>query len=273
MPLQIPTFNTFNAGAAINQGNQNALAQQQMLAAQQQIQQRNALAPIVQREQNLNTLIAGMKYARSRATLVNDEPSYQAFKQDMVTNGLMQPNAMPQSYDKGFIDNLTGKLDQHLGQKPSAIQTYEYYQKQHPEYKGDFLQFQTDMANAKTPQGETTPAVTEAYKNGVLQGNMTLRNVPVKDRPAVAIALNNMPKGAFSPAAITKFTQAAERIQSNFIKLPQYQLTANAVPYLQRIDAALKNPGSVSDQDLIEEIRLLSNKSRQLLAVRPSAIG
>ncbi len=42
------------------------------------------------------------------------------------------------------------------------------------------------------------------------------------------------------------------------MKLPQYELTANGLPYLQRIDAALKIPGSVSDQDLLDSLTKLN---------------
>jgi len=38
------------------------------------------------------------------------------------------------------------------------------------------------------------------------------------------------------------------------LKLPQYQLTSQALPYLARIDAALTVPGSISDQDLLDSL-------------------
>jgi hypothetical protein len=37
-----------------------------------------------------------------------------------------------------------------------------------------------------------------------------------------------------------------------------YKLTADGKPYLERIDAALKNPGSVSDQDLLDSLTKLN---------------
>jgi hypothetical protein len=51
---------------------------------------------------------------------------------------------------------------------------------------------------------------------------------------------------------------ASSAITTPFMKLPQYELTANGLPYLQRIEAAMKTPGSVSDQDLLDSLTKLN---------------
>jgi hypothetical protein len=48
------------------------------------------------------------------------------------------------------------------------------------------------------------------------------------------------------------------------VNLPQYQLTANGLPYLQRIDAAMKIPGSVSDQDLLDSLTKLNTSGNAI---------
>lgn len=101
------------------------------------------------------------------------------------------------------------------------------------------------------------PAV-GAHVSAVLSGNETMRQVPVAYRTAVAEKMQQIPKAAYTPLASSRFTMAANRIAQNYIKLPQYQLTANGLPYLQRIDAALQVPGSVSDQDLLDSLTKLN---------------
>lgn len=103
----------------------------------------------------------------------------------------------------------------------------------------------------------------EDWMQAVQNGNSTIAQVPIALRTAVAHALNTATGpdgqgGTYSPLAASRETLAASRIANNFIDLPQYQLTANGLPYLQRIDAALKTPGSVSDQDLLDSLTKLN---------------
>lgn len=62
----------------------------------------------------------------------------------------------------------------------------------------------------------------------------------------------------YSPLAGSRLALEATRITKPLTELPQYQLTANGLPYLQRIDAAIQNPGSVSDQDLLDSLTKLN---------------
>jgi len=96
------------------------------------------------------------------------------------------------------------------------------------------------------------------WMHTVLSGNGTLANVPMGYRTAVSDALQEAPADAYSPLASQRFANASTRIVANTIKLPAYQLTANGLPYLQRIDAAMKTPGSVSDQDLLDSLTKLN---------------
>ncbi len=58
----------------------------------------------------------------------------------------------------------------------------------------------------------------------------------------------------YSTIDISRYGRAANSIVKNYIALPQYSLVANAFPYLQRIQAADTNPGSVSDADLLDSL-------------------
>lgn len=100
--------------------------------------------------------------------------------------------------------------------------------------------------------------ITDSWVSNVLNGNATMAQVPAALRNDVSLGLINQPTAAYSPLAASRFTIASNRIVSNFINLPQYQLTANGLPYLQRIDAAMKNPGSISDQDLLDSLTKLN---------------
>jgi hypothetical protein len=104
----------------------------------------------------------------------------------------------------------------------------------------------------------------QSWTSTVLAGNATMAQVPMKYRNAVSKHLTDMPKEGYSPLASSRFTLAAERIAKNYINLPQYQLTANGLPYLQRIDAALRTPGSVSDQDLLDSLTKLNTSGNAI---------
>jgi hypothetical protein len=109
--------------------------------------------------------------------------------------------------------------------------------------------------------GGITPSddpVVKSYVANVLNGNATLRNVPMGMRGSVSVALSQAPKGAYSPTAQNLYTRSAHNITRPYTDMAQYKLTADGLPYLQRIDAALKHPGSVSDQDLLDSLTKLN---------------
>src|SRR6185369_16656223 len=98
----------------------------------------------------------------------------------------------------------------------------------------------------------------QSYVQNIISGNASLQNVPIAKRGSVSQALAGLGKDAFSPLAGQRYTLEASRIEATYKKLPQYELTANGLPYLQRIDAAIKTPGSVSDQDLLDSLTKLN---------------
>lgn len=139
---------------------------------------------------------------------------------------------------------------------PAAAQEYEYAKKNG--YTGSFTDYQNEDANRKaTGSGGNDPAVADAYVQGINNGSITsIASVPAEYRNAVATAMAK--SGVTTPLADSRLALASTRIAANYLQLPQYTLTANGLPYLQRIDAAMKTPGSVSDQDLLDSLTKLN---------------
>lgn len=135
--------------------------------------------------------------------------------------------------NKELINNQTGAVVKNLGSATAASNPNAVY----------------------VPGANQT---VDAWVASVINGNSTMSSVPAAYKNQVAVGINSQPATAYSPLAASRNTTAATKIASNFIKLPQYQLTANGLPYLQRIDAALKTPGSVSDQDLLDSLTKLN---------------
>lgn len=120
-----------------------------------------------------------------------------------------------------------------------------------------------------TPVGQTASTVNgggqavQAYIDGIKNGTITsIASVPAQFKSQVAIGMQQ--QGVSSPLADSRYTMAVNRIVSNFTALPGYQLTANGLSYLQRIQAAEQNPGSISDQDLLDSITKLNTSGNAL---------
>lgn len=58
----------------------------------------------------------------------------------------------------------------------------------------------------------------------------------------------------YSPLASSRYTMAANRIESNYVKLPIFEAVSQGQVYLPRIKAAAENPGSVGDAELLDSI-------------------
>lgn len=98
----------------------------------------------------------------------------------------------------------------------------------------------------------------DSHITNVLNGTETMAQVPAGLRNLVSKGLASQPQTSFTPTAASKYSTAANKIVSNFIALPQYTLAANALPNIQKINAAIQNPNSVSDQDLLDSITQLN---------------
>lgn len=112
----------------------------------------------------------------------------------------------------------------------------------------------------------------KSYVQNILGGNATLQNVPMPLRGAVSMAMQDIGKDQYSPTASRKYTLAAGAITKPYTDQSGYKLTADAVPYLKRIDAAMKTPGSVSDQDLLDSLTKLNTGGNAVTEAQVSLI-
>lgn len=71
---------------------------------------------------------------------------------------------------------------------------------------------------------------------------------------------------------ISRYSMASNRIVANYLKLPAYQFLASATPMLSRIEAAIKQPGSVSDNDLLDSVIKLNTGGQAITEAQVSTI-
>lgn len=101
---------------------------------------------------------------------------------------------------------------------------------------------------------DNSDPVVKSYVQSLLNGTIQSRSIPAQYRNAVMLSLNGSGPDAFTPQAKLQQTSTAKAILAPYMDLPGYKLTANALPYLGKIDTAMKFPGSVSDQDLLDSL-------------------
>lgn len=126
--------------------------------------------------------------------------------------------------------------------------------------------------NGSSTSSGGSNGVVQSWVNNIKNGVGTLANVPAGLKNAVSIAYNALPAGSFTPLAGSRFTIEANRIVSNYIAMPAYQLTAGGQLYLGRIQAAMKTPGSVSDQDLLDSLTKLNTGGNAISDAQVSLI-
>jgi hypothetical protein len=126
------------------------------------------------------------------------------------------------------------------------------------------------LANDKVASPSEDPTVA-AYVQGIASGTITsIAQVPAAYKSLVVTAMAQ--QGTQSPLGDSRYTTAANKIVSNFISLPGYSLVANGLPYLGRIAAAEANPGSVSDQDLLDSLTKLNTSGNAITDAQVSLI-
>lgn len=169
-------------------------------------------------------------------------------------------NAFTTSRDNAAAQkDLAGKAIQY-GQGDLVSQIYSV-DPNSKTFSKDIAKIQAKINTGVTSSGiyiAGANPVVDGYITNVLNGNATLAQVPAAIRNAVSTGLAQQGTNSYSPLAASRLTLSSSRITDQFKQLPQYQLTANGLPYLQRIDAAMKVPGSVSDQDLLDSLTKLN---------------
>lgn len=196
-----------------------------------------------------------------------------AQKQIDAANALAKDNSVHTELVNGvphdlLINNATGKTVADLGPSASTANsgfTLSAGQTRYDANGNPVASVAPKPTSSSSGGGtNTTDPVTQAYITAVANGNATMQQVPTAYRNAVALGLANAPASVYTPLAASRFTTAANRIVSNFTQLPQYQLTANGLPYLERIAAAMQSPGSISDQDLLDSLTKLNTSGNAI---------
>ncbi|MES2006902.1 MAG: glucosaminidase domain-containing protein [Patescibacteria group bacterium] len=169
---------------------------------------------------------------------------------------------------------------------PSGVTWSQAYQDAHPGTSkgtarpegGNYVKFASMQdginANAEWLSQHQAPAVdptVQAYVTGIQNGTITsLAQVPTQYKNVVAQAMAD--QGISTPLSDRRFVMAANGIIANYISLPEYTLTANALPYLLKLDAAMTIPGSVSDQELLDSFTKLSTAGGVITDAQVSVI-
>lgn len=238
---------------------------------------------------SVGTIPGGPTYAQRQQAatqmMLSDNPYLSQIAPQLMAQS--KPQYVPGSqFGTNAIDPMTGKVTQAIpgsGPLPSEAErkatdlygpgykTDPRYLEQikrealgvrSPEAQSQAVQQAGALAGARAAGAQgtinTDDPINQSWMKAVLSGNATMQQVPAARRDSVSMGLSDAPKAAYSPLASSRLTMAASRITKPFTSLPQYQLTANGKPYLQRIDAALKVPGSVSDQDLLDSLTKLN---------------
>lgn len=110
------------------------------------------------------------------------------------------------------------------------------------------------------------------YGANVLNGQATLANVPMPFRGQVSDWLATKANGDFSPTSQAKFTRSSSLITHPYTSMSGYKLMSDAAPYIARINAASKTPGSVSDQDLLDSLTKLNTGGNAVTDAQVSLI-
>lgn len=117
---------------------------------------------------------------------------------------------------------------------------------------------QLRLANSVGAGIDIHDPIVQSYKHNIQSGAANLQNVPQRYRGATSMALDEDGPQKFTPTSMQRFTLAASRITAPYTNMSGYKLTSDALPYLARIDAASKVPGSVSDQDILDSLTKLN---------------
>lgn len=214
------------------------------------------------------------QYQQGGQTTLNQATNAQIFRGLSVPQGLEGASPQQQDAARGAsqeaLNPTIGGARDVISQAKQAIQDYTSAQNQARDDARAVINnilSTTDPAslhnlnkdelallekNAGYPKGFLSEAVTYKQKQEALANR---RLSPTTPAPS---------PGNYSTMDISRYSRAANAIVKNFIGLPQYNLTANGLPYLQRIQAADSIPGSVSDAELLDSIVKLNTGGNQV---------
>lgn len=167
MPINLPQFNDLNVPQALSQGNQLAAQQANVMAAGQQMGQKNALAPDVMAQAQLKTDADRHQFMINTLQTMVDPGSWQAGRQALISKG-MPETQIPQTFDPKYRAAVlaTGSSD---GSGPASVQEYKYYQSLPADQQKTFigLKRQNQLLNLGDRVIVNAPTGKEVYQKGV----------------------------------------------------------------------------------------------------------
>lgn len=206
--------------------------------------------------QQLDTMMNLSKEDRAAAQQELDSKMNFAFKiadfqQKAIDNSRTQNNKLLEAFGADGIQKMLGgnAYETSLFEKSLGMPTGGLAQAATIAAKDRATKNMSDALDVKYKQAQVANLQSEinARKPGSSSG------VPI-----------NPDIGNYSTIDISRYSRAANSIIKNFIALPQYNLTANGLPFLQRIQAADSVPGSVSDAELLDSIVKLNTGGGQV---------
>lgn len=168
--------------------------------------------------------------------------------------------------EKRQADTLSETVRSHKAEEGNRAATLaETAARMSPEYQAK-VEGAKESAKLKAQSdamGAGGDEITQSHIDNVMSGVENMNNVPMARRDEVSKGIAALQRadenGKLPPIAMQRITTAASKIVSPYVESSQYKLAANGLPYIERIHAALKNPGSVGDQEAIDSLTKLAN--------------
>lgn len=180
----------------------------------------------------------------------------------------------PMSVGGNIVSPIATGYQTDFAAKPAAVQEYEYAKQNG--FKGSLTDYQKSKAQAThitvNGGGSANPDTIANWAKNVHSGLATIQQVPLAIRNDVSNFLGQEVNGGDSPIVAQRQTLASSRITAPYTKMSQYQLAADAQPYIQRMAAAAKHPGSIGDADLLDSLIKLNTGGNAITEAQASLV-
>jgi hypothetical protein len=150
----------------------------------------------------------------------------------------------------GSLSNPTFLNDQSSKNQPASVQEYEYAKKNG--YTGSFGQYQNEDANRKAVVAKAGAPVTSTFttdENG-----------------------NVVETGNYDALTIGRYNTAANKATAILKTNPTFKNIIGSSAYLDRIEAAVQNPGSIGDQELLDAFTQLNTGGNRVTEAQVNLI-
>jgi len=185
---------------------------------------------------------------------LDDLKGQKAFNADTVKTESSQQNTLANEFLKAGVTAGYNAITQI--RVPTNVNS--------PTFAEDYNQYKQDIAQVVAKYGSSIGLQDRLYKQAQTDSFGARATSLIASANAKTPVANSDGTQNYSTIDISRYGRAANAIVKNYIDLPQYKLTANGLPYLQRIQAADSIPGSVSDAELLDSIVKLNTGGNQV---------